>query len=84
LENTDISVQEMVDMYDGYSGADITSMIDKMKSLALSRAIENSANGIDGISPVRKADALKVMQGYRNSINKESLALFESFAKGEI
>jgi SpoVK/Ycf46/Vps4 family AAA+-type ATPase len=84
LENTDISVQEMVDMYDGYSGADITSMIDKMKSLALSRAIENSANGIDGISPVSKADALKVMQGYRNSINKESLALFESFAKGEI
>ena len=84
LENTDITIEEMVDMFDGYSGADITSMIDKMKSLALSRAIDNSAKGINEISPITKADASRVMQGYRNSVTKESLELFESFAKGEI
>ncbi|MBO5224503.1 MAG: ATP-binding protein [Clostridia bacterium] len=84
LENTDITVEDLVEMFDGYSGADLTSLIDKMKSLALSRAIENSAQGITEISPITKEDALTVLKGFRNSITKESLEMFESFAKGEI
>lgn len=84
LENTDITVEDLVEMYDGYSGADISSMIDKMKSLALARAIENSARGINEISPVTRADAISIKEHYRNSVTPESLELFAEFAKGEI
>lgn len=84
LENTDITVQELVKMFDGYSCADISSMLDKMKSLALARALENKAKGESRIEPITKADAQAVLANYRNSVTAESLAAFEAFKNGVI
>jgi len=84
LENTDLTVDELVGMFDGYSGADISSMVEKMKSLALERALTKRAQGEQGLEPVTKADAKKVFDGYRNSITPESLCAYEAFRRGEI
>ena len=71
-------------MFDGYSCADISSMLDKMKSLALARALENKAKGESRIEPITKADAQAVLANYRNSVTAESLAAFEAFKNGVI
>ena len=84
LQNTDITAERLVELFDGYSCADISSMLDKMKSLALSRALENKANGVERPEPVTYGDARTVLAGYRNSVTKESLAAFEAFKNGEI
>ena len=80
IENTDITTEEMVELYDGYSGADISAMIEKLKTRVLRRGIELNQAGL----PITKEDVLIVKSETRNSVTKESLELFESFKKGEI
>ncbi len=84
LENTDVTCEELAEKFDGYSCADISSMLDKMKSKAFERALDNRSNGIEAAPPVTAADAAEVMASYRNSVSQEALKAFKAFANGEI
>ena len=84
LENTDITRDDFVEMYDGYSCADISSMLSKVKTKAFERALDKREMGESGDEPITMADAKAVLADYRNSVTKESLEAFEAFRKGEI
>ena len=83
LENTDITLEELVNRFEGYSGADIGSMISKMKTLALEEALNYQAKGIDKDVPISLKFVDQVFKNYRNSVTEESLLKFEAFRKGE-
>ena len=84
LENTDIKMNDFVEMYDGYSCADISSMLSKVKTKAFERALDKREMGEMSDEPVTMADAKTVLSDYRNSVTKESLEAFEAFRRGEI
>lgn len=84
LENTDITLEEITTRLDGYSGADIGSILDKVKTKALEQALINESNDIKDPVPICLDYFNDVMKSYRNSINKESLKYFEDFRNGEI
>lgn len=84
LENTDITREDFVEMYDGYSCADISSMLGKVKTKAFERALDKREMGETGDEPITMADAQAVLADYRNSVSKESLEAFEAFKRGEI
>ena len=84
LENTDVTVDMMCDMFDGYSSADIEAMIGKINEYALKRAIRNKSMGIDKKEPITLEDVKAVKASYRNSVSKESIEAFMAFKNGEI
>lgn len=84
IKNANISIEELVDLFEGYSCADIESMIDKMKTMALSRALKNNKLNITEDEPITKEDAQKVAAGYRNSVSKDYLEMFKMFEDGVI
>ena len=84
ISNTDINEDMLADILDGYSCADISSILSKMKTMAFSRALENAERGDGAFVPVSHADADEVISHYRNSVSKESLEYFEAFGRGEI
>lgn len=84
IVQSDITEDMLADMLDGYSCADISSILSKMKTLAFSRALEMSDVGEEKFVPVTKADADEVISHYRNSITKDSLDAFKAFGRGEL
>lgn len=84
LNQDEITYEDLVEMFDGYSGADITSMLEKMRKKALARALVNSENGDGELVQIGYEDAKEVVSKYRNSVTKESLDAFEAFRDGEI
>lgn len=84
LDESELTRERLVELFDGYSCADISTMLDKMKTRAFERALDNSERGIDRNEPVTEEDALAVIGSYRNSVTKESLAAFKAFENGEI
>lgn len=84
LEDSDLTQEALVGLFDGYSCADISSMLDKMKTRAFERALDNSERGVEKNEPITLADATAVLSRYRNPITKESLKAFKAFEKGEI
>lgn len=83
LENTDITLKKLVNRFEGYSGADIGSMISKMKTLALEEALNYQSKGINKDVPISSKFVNEVFKNYRNSVTKESLLRFEAFRNGE-
>lgn len=83
LENTDVTIDDITDKFDGYSCADICSMIDKIKSLALAEALDNKNAGNEKDVPVSMKFVAEVLKKYRNSVTPESLEKYEAFKKGE-
>ena len=84
LEDTDITIEDMTERFDGYSGADISSILDKVKTKALEQALYNQTEGIDERVPICLKYFDEVMESYRNSVSKESLKYFEDFRNGDI
>lgn len=84
IEDSDLTVEWLTEAFDGYSCADISSMLGKMKSRAYERALDNRENGIEAFEPVLKSDAEAVLSDYRNSVTKDSLEAFQAFKNGEI
>lgn len=84
LKNSDVGINELVNLFNGYSVADIESILDKVNSKALIRAIENKENGSNLPENVLLQDFNEVMKTYRNSVSKELLEAYEAFKKGEI
>ncbi len=84
LLNGDIGEERMVDLLEGYSCADISTILGKMKEKAFERTLANFENGVNSEEPVTDRDMADVMATYRNSVTAESLELFKSFENGEI
>jgi AAA+ superfamily predicted ATPase len=84
LEGSDVTKEKLVELYDGYSCADISSMIDKVKTLALERALNDRDQGIDKDEPVMMSDVESVLKSYRNSVTPDSIEAFKAFERGEI
>lgn len=83
LDNTDITIEDMTERFEGYSGADISSILEKVKTKALEQALINTRNGINEEVPICKKYFDDVMASYRNSVSKESLKYFEEFQRGK-
>lgn len=84
IEKSDLTAEWLTEAFGGYSCADISAMLGKMKSRAYERALDNREKGIEAFEPVLKADAEAVLADYRNSVTKESLEAFQAFKNGEI
>ena len=84
LEDSDLSIASLVDIFDGYSGADISAILDKVKARALERALDRHEHGEDDRVPIIMSDVTAVMTDYRNSVTPESLLAFEAFKNGEL
>ncbi len=84
LEGSDLTIEALTDMFEGYSGADISAVLGKVKVRALERALDKHARGEDDNVPVMMADATAVLADYRNSVTPESLLAFEAFKNGEL
>lgn len=84
LDNTNITINELVTLLGGYSGADIDVILDKSINKALSRAIKNKELKIDKEEPITYEDVSGVLKEYRNCINQEMLKAFETFKAGVI
>ncbi len=82
--NTDLSLEFLIEKLEGYSSADIETILDKVNSLALKRALNNKEQGIEKDEVITLADFNTVLSNYRNSITAESLEAFEAFKKGVI
>ncbi|MGN0814510.1 MAG: ATP-binding protein [Candidatus Coproplasma sp.] len=84
LEGSDLTEQDLVEMFEGYSCADISSMLVKMKTRAFERALDKFSDEESADEPVTKEDATEVVASYRNSVTPESLQAFKAFENGEI
>lgn len=84
LEGSDLSIEALTEMFDGYSGADISAVLGKVKVKALERALDRHARGENDHVPVMLADATAVLADYRNSVTPDSLLAFEAFKNGEL
>ena len=84
IKNTDLTLNEIVEKLEGYSCADIETILYKVNTLALKRTIMNKEKGIDSIESISKKDFEAVIKNYQNTITPESLELFAAFKKGEI
>ena len=84
LINSDVTISQLVNLFDGYSVADIESILDKVNSRALFRALENKENKTNKPENVILNDYETVMKSYRNSVTKEILEAYEAFKKGDI
>lgn len=84
LENTDVDISILVKKFDSYSGADISSIMEKIKQKVLLRASMNKENGLNQDEHITLNDVENVMAKYRNSITKESLKAFMAFKNGEL
>ncbi|MCR5491306.1 MAG: ATP-binding protein [Bacilli bacterium] len=82
IEGSDLTMEHMVEQLDGFSGADITTILAKTKDSALARALEEKPQ--EGYCKVTKADFDGVIENYRNPITPDSLMRFEAFRKGVI
>ncbi len=82
IEGSDLTPQYMVERLEGFSGADITTILAKTKDSALARALEERP--VEGYCKVTKEDFDKTVDNYRNPITPDSLLQFEAFRKGVI
>ena len=82
IKNTNISIEELTNIFEGYSCADIESMIDKIKTKALLRALKNSELNIKKEEPIMREDVLDIINTYRNSISSSDLEMFKLFEEG--
>lgn len=83
LDNTDVTIEDITNKFEGYSCADISTMIEKIKTLALEKAVEMKNEGKESDVPVSMKFVDQVLKTYRNSVTKESLERYEAFRKGE-
>ena len=85
LANTDVAIEELTEMFDGYSCADIETIIDKTKVLALEEAVKlaSTSSNVE-VVPITKKMVSDVLSNYKNSVSKDMLMRFEMFKKGEI
>ena len=81
IEGSDITMEEIATELDGWSGADIDSIITKMKDYAMNRTIANPEAPYEKVT---RADFDKAKASSRNSVIPESLVAFEAFRKGEL
>lgn len=82
IEGSDLTPQYMVERLEGFSGADITTILSKTKDSALARALAERPE--EGYCKVTKEDFDKTIDNYRNPITPDSLMRFEAFRKGVI
>lgn len=81
LNGSDITIEDMANKLEGYSGADITSIIDKLQKNTLAKALRNNSEKDEIIT---LEDFETVVSKNRNSITKESIEAFLAFKNGEI
>ncbi len=79
FDNSDASIDDIINRSEGYSGADLVSIINKIKDRSIER--ELSLNRRDCI---RLDDIDTIFSEYRNPINKEMLDNFLLFKEGKI
>lgn len=84
LQNTDVNVEMLSEMFENYSCADLEAILDKVNELALKKAVRNKSMGIDKIEPITLEDVKTIKASYRNSVSKESIEAFMAFKNGEI
>jgi len=84
LLDASLGYERLADLFDGYSCADLSAMLGKMKERALSREVEALERGEKRDERVTWEDAEAVKSSYRNSVDPASLEAFTAFGKGEI
>ncbi len=84
LDNSDITIEKLVNMFENYSCSDIESILSKACTNALERATLNKQRGNLENVPLMLRDVQSALASTRNSVTKESLEAFEAFRKGEI
>lgn len=84
LENSDVDIDKITMLTESYSGADITSIMEKVKQRVLLRASANKINGIEKDEKITLDDVNVVMSKYRNSISQDSLDAYLAFKNGEL
>lgn len=84
IEESDIDEETLVSLFEGYSCADITALLGKMKIKAFERTLKNREEGSEREESITAADAKAVLSGFRNSVSVESLEAYRAFERGEI
>lgn len=80
-----VTVDWLVNMLDGYSGADIKAIMRQVANRPLRRAVMDVINNKAELAQkecVTVADCKEVIQNYINSITTENLLLFEAYRRG--
>ena len=73
--SSDVDIDELVALSDGYSGADIDEVCDRAKEDPVLRAIKGG-----DIVPVERADFIKALRSVRPSVNPAEIKAFEKYA----
>ncbi|MBR6071814.1 MAG: ATP-binding protein [Acholeplasmatales bacterium] len=83
--SSDIDVNKLVNLLDGYSGADIKAIMRQVANKALKRAVLSIINGDSKSADEEMAhysDCIEVIDNYINSVTPEMLLRFEAYEKG--
>ncbi len=81
FEGGELTEQYLIDALDGFSGADIKSILDQTKTRTLMRVLE--ANLPDGeVLKVSKEDFESALAAHHNPVTEDMLIRYESFEKG--
>ncbi len=79
VEGSDITIEQMAESLNGYSGADISSILEKTKTFAMVRALEHPEVSYEKVS---QADFTSVLHSYRNSVTPEMLEVYQHYQQG--
>ena len=83
--NADVTVEGLVDMLKGYSGADIKAVMRQIANRPLRRAVVDIMNRQPDKAQqerVTSADCAEVIKNYINSVTPEMLLRFEAYDRG--
>ncbi len=84
LENTDITLMDIANRLDGFSGADITAIVGKLQQMVLKKALDHRGEENSWNEKITLDDFNQIISKYRNSISKESIDAYLAFKNGEI
>ena len=84
LKTSKISVDYMVNKTNGYSCADISSIIGKCLDELINQEVKNKEKKVMNQVFLTKEIFDNVLDKYRKTVDLETLQLFESFKKGEL
>lgn len=84
IQNTNFTIDDLVEKFKGYSCADIESILNQINSKALSRAVKNKENGTNLNEKVTIEDVDNVINSFRNSVTPEMIKAYEAYQKGLI
>lgn len=84
INNTNVDINYLIEKLKGYSCADIETIIDRINTKSLSRAVHNREYGTTLNEKVTREDVDDVLNEFRNSVSIEMIKAYEAFKEGRI